>query len=634
MNKPVELPSKNISTESGAACSLDGSPRELLPPGGSRAARTSAQISAAGFAFDYPATLVGTSGNMTVYYDSSLGTKCLALAQEFLRVANRPYQDMETFFGVAGGAVKVIIAPLSGNNDGSGGAYHYGCDFTSGGTLYLDATFASTGVDPLNLEVALYVAELSECFMGAQGKGWGCGYSNGEGLSRFLAEEETPWGTLDAFATAAAWVANGYPDWVTHTELTDRNAVSTGCAILYIYWMRSNGYSIAQITQAAGSTLLANYTALTGKSTAYQDLVAAAKRVSVTSDNPFGRWLERSSTVICNSDGRLEVFGVGSDRAMWHNWQKAAHAGPWSGWASLGGVVTSDPSVAVNSDGRLELFARGTDNALWHNWQTKPHAGPWSGWVSLGGVITSDPEVVMNSDGRLEVFARGTDDALWHIWQTAPHAGPWSAWASLGGVITSDPVPTINADGRIEVFARGSDNALWHNWQTVPHAGPWSGWFSLAGVIVSDPSVYRNSDGRLEVFARGTDNALWHLWQQTPNAGPWSTWASLGGVISGDPIATDNADGRLEVFARGTDNALWHIWQNAPHAGPWSGWASLGGVIVSDASVALNSDGRLEAFARGLDGALWHTWQTAPHAGPWSGWTSLGGFLVDDSAIG
>ena len=118
-----------------------------------------------------------------------------------LNAATGPYDDMQNFFGVSGATVDVIIAPLSGNNDGSGGAYHYGCDFTAGGQLYLDATFASTTVDPLNLEVALYVAELSESFMGPQGGGWGCGFSNGEGLSRFCAEQETAEGTLSAFAT-------------------------------------------------------------------------------------------------------------------------------------------------------------------------------------------------------------------------------------------------------------------------------------------------------------------------------------------------------------------------------------------------------------------------------------------------
>jgi hypothetical protein len=64
----------------------------------------------------------------------------------------------------------------------------------------------------------------------------------------------------------------------------------------------------------------------------------------------------------------------------------------------------------------MEVFVRGTDNALWHIWQTTPN-GTWSGWASLGGVLTSDPIVASNADGRLEVFVRGTDNALWHIWE-------------------------------------------------------------------------------------------------------------------------------------------------------------------------------------------------------------------------
>jgi len=188
----------------------------------------------------------------------------------------------------------------------------------------------------------------------------------------------------------------------------------------------------------------------------------------------FAVALTRVASVARNSDGRLEVFGVGTNGALFNIWQQAPHAGPWSGWNSLGGLLTSDPSVFINSDGRLEAFARGTDNSLWHIWQQVPHAGPWSAWASLGGGITSDPAVIDNSDGRLEVFARGTDNALWHIWQQAPHAGPWSGWASLGGGITSDPAVALNSDGRLEVFVRGTDNALWNIWQQAPHAGPWS----------------------------------------------------------------------------------------------------------------------------------------------------------------
>jgi len=235
---------------------------------------------------DYPATQVGVVGNVTVSYDPSLGQQGLDLANQLLGAVDAPYQDMQTFFGVSGSAVTALIAPLSGNNDGSGGAYHYGCDFAVGSILYLDATFASA-VNPLNFEVGLYVAELSECFMGAQGLGWVCGSSNGEGLSRYLAETETPAGTLDAFATGPAWAQAGFPDWVSTTEATDQNSVSTGCAIVYIYWLRSLGYTIAQIVQAGGATLADNYQTLTGKTTAYADLLAAVQPLTVTSDNPF-----------------------------------------------------------------------------------------------------------------------------------------------------------------------------------------------------------------------------------------------------------------------------------------------------------------------------------------------------------
>lgn len=318
-----------------------------------------------------------------------------------------------------------------------------------------------------------------------------------------------------------------------------------------------------------------------------------------------GGLLTSNIAVARNGDGRLEVFVRGTDSALWHKWQVAPNDG-WSGWASEGGVLTSDPVLAQNSDGRLEIFVRGTDGALWHKWQVAPNDG-WSAWASEGGVLTSQIAVGRNSDGRLEVFVRGTDGALWHKWQVAPNSG-WSGWASLGGVITSDPTVAQNADGRLEVFARGTDLAVWHIWQVAPNNG-WSGWASLGGVITSDPTVAQNADGRLEILARGTDMALWHIWQTAPSNG-WSGWASEGGVLSSNIAVARNADGRLEAFVQGTDGALWHKWQVAPNDG-WSGWASLGGIITTEAAAAQNADGRLEVFARGTDMALWHNWQTS-----------------------
>jgi hypothetical protein len=262
---------------------------EFLPDGATRKERTGEQIAAAApSGFDYPATQVGVVGNITVSYDAALGQHGLSLATQMLNVVEYPYASMETYFGITGGAVTVVIAPLTGSNDGSGGAYHYGCDFTSGGVLYLDATFSNASIKPLDLEVALYVAELSEAFMGAQNRGWGCGYSNGEGLSRYFAEQDAPPGSFPSWGiTGPSWAQAGFPDWINNTEQTDHDYVSTGCAIVYIYWMRSLGFVKRQIVLAGGATLAANYQTLTGKTTAYQDLIAALNGLPVTSDNPF-----------------------------------------------------------------------------------------------------------------------------------------------------------------------------------------------------------------------------------------------------------------------------------------------------------------------------------------------------------
>jgi hypothetical protein len=343
-----------------------------------------------------------------------------------------------------------------------------------------------------------------------------------------------------------------------------------------------------------------------------------------------------------NADGRLEVFvtaashsGAGVTPSLWHIWQTAP-GGTFSAWATLDRPPNtsslSNAAVGRNADGRLEVFTVGSDGALWHLWQTTP-GGSWSSWFSSGqpSVVSlqQDLAVVSNADGRLEVFAAGSDGAIWHLWQTAPN-GTWSDWASLGKPSTmglSSPVAGLNADGRIEVFTVPFGD-IWHIWQTSP-GGDWSSsWTQLSDQLI--PSKFdglalgQNADGRLEIFARATDGALWHLWQTAPN-GNWSPSASLGSPSAVEfttpPTIGRNLDGRLESLIIGNDGALWHLWQTAPN-GNWSTWASLGSppngfTPFSLPIVSENADGRLEAFA--LEGdVLWHTWQVAP-GGDWGG---------------
>ena len=104
------------------------------------------------------------------------------------------------------------------------------------------------------------------------------------------------------------------------------------------------------------------------------------------SEGTAGGGLLDHPVVAASADGRLELFMTGVDGNVWHRWQTAASNG-WSPWTSEGsaggGCTDAAPGLGRSGDGRLELFVVGRDGALWHKWQTAASNG-WSAWASHG----------------------------------------------------------------------------------------------------------------------------------------------------------------------------------------------------------------------------------------------------------
>jgi hypothetical protein len=145
--------------------------------------------------------------------------------------------------------VQVLMDPQAG------GAYHYGCNATD---LYIEP-------DP-QLASGFMVAELVEVFEAAQHKGWACGQTNGEGLSRVLAAERNSNLCPDLAATYQAWWSNGHADYVNRNDATDQDENGNGCGTLFLFYLHSQlGFSWQQITTIGGGTLGETYQRLTGK---------------------------------------------------------------------------------------------------------------------------------------------------------------------------------------------------------------------------------------------------------------------------------------------------------------------------------------------------------------------------------
>lgn len=227
------------------------------------------------------------SGRVTVYVDPTLGAPALQNAQDLVNDGDRVANANDAIFGMTGGNVSVIIFALGGATDGTGGADHGGCDFSSGAAIEVSAAFGNSA-----RVSALFEAELSECSMG----GNLCGVSTGEALSRWCAAQVGN-NALSDFATAPTWVQDGMADWVNQTEPTDQEADSIGCGMAFLSWLMSQGFTLSQIAPAlvglgAGGTLAQLYAQLTSGSAgdAWNNFQAAVQALpnGVTSDDPFG----------------------------------------------------------------------------------------------------------------------------------------------------------------------------------------------------------------------------------------------------------------------------------------------------------------------------------------------------------
>jgi hypothetical protein len=86
------------------------------------------------------------------------------------------------------------------------------------------------------------------------------------------------------------------PDYVTRTDNTDQNEISTGCGMAFLSWLQKLGYPLKRIAPAMVSlgtrgVLAQLYSDLTADaaSSAWPRFLAAVKALpSVRSDDPFG----------------------------------------------------------------------------------------------------------------------------------------------------------------------------------------------------------------------------------------------------------------------------------------------------------------------------------------------------------
>jgi hypothetical protein len=225
--------------------------------------------------------------NFQVSFDPSLGSAGEAIAEAILATCEQDFQTLQSEFGgITPQRLPFhIIVTL-----GSDGASHQTCEAT---TLMIGARSGPPG--DMGVIRQLVIAEEDEVFEANFGRGWDCGASNGEGLSRVLASDIVRQPLPGGFLSAPVWLDEGRPDFISVTDPSDINFISTGCAVLFLNWLHFQlGFEWRDIIAAGGEPLASTFTNLTGKGNAFDEFRAVVDRLfppdrpsGLTTDNPF-----------------------------------------------------------------------------------------------------------------------------------------------------------------------------------------------------------------------------------------------------------------------------------------------------------------------------------------------------------
>ncbi|HEX6276180.1 MAG TPA: hypothetical protein VFZ53_24230, partial [Polyangiaceae bacterium] len=168
-------------------------------------------------------------------------------------------------------------------------------------------------------------------------------------------------------------------------------------------------------------------------------------------------------TAAVGTDGRIDLFVVGSNRAVWRSpckeppCDRRSRYDDW--WRDAGapprGIITR-PSATVWTQDRYDVFVVARDRRLWH--QTR-RGTRFMGWEDLGGELYSAPAATSWGDGRLDIFVAHAGEVIQQRYcqATGPLAcrgSSWSQWFAIPGRpppgFTGDPVANAPAFDQID----------------------------------------------------------------------------------------------------------------------------------------------------------------------------------------
>jgi hypothetical protein len=212
----------------------------------------------------------GFTTNFQVQYESSLSNQAIIIANAnaLLAAIENEFTVTTGWFNTPSGKFgtgnrQVVNLNLAATSTSFPGANNNGY----GNPINLDAqNFTGDPATAGRVEM-VFMNEWVEILMSLSSGKWNAADSSGEGLSQYSGIVRFQAGHYNYYRSWVNQWLNQQPrqDWVNTTKGTDKDAISFGCALAFIYYLNVQlSFSINQIIAAGASNLATAYRTLTG----------------------------------------------------------------------------------------------------------------------------------------------------------------------------------------------------------------------------------------------------------------------------------------------------------------------------------------------------------------------------------
>ncbi len=200
--------------------------------------------------------------------------------------------------------------------------------------------------------------------------------------------------------------------------------------------------------------------------------------------------------VVSTGPNLLDIFGMGTANQMYHQWYNGNWGPSQTGWEfhnEAGGGFKSPPAVVSTGPNRLDIFCVGTDNQMYHQWYNGSWGPSQTGWephgAPPGGAFNSPPAVVSTGPNRLDIFCVGTDNQMYHQWYNGSWGPSQTSWEPHGGEFNCAAAVVSTGPNLLDIFCLGANNEMRHQWYNGGWGPSITDWEDLGGVF-SIPSLY------------------------------------------------------------------------------------------------------------------------------------------------